>query len=147
MTVAGPGPRGAIVFTLALLSTAACTESKKLDAKDRAAVVAPEAVAWRPAAREDVLGYFESERITGEAAASVRRVYYSFAADGTYTGAALVQDGARAAFQTLSGRWTLAGQALSLGSDAAPARAFAAPDRLRLDSDGGVAYFRRGRAD
>lgn len=123
---------------------AACAGSGRLETGKRAADVAEPQVAWADAQREDLLGYFESERVTGEAAASLRRVYYVFDADGSYSGAALVADGAHRPFQVLSGHWTLRGTTLSLGDDAAPARAFAAKDRLRLDSDGGSVVFRRG---
>ena len=133
---------GALAAALLVLS--ACTASKPLDPKDRAAAPPPEAVAWHPATREDILGYFESERIAGEAAGALRRAFYAFAADGSYSGAALVQEGSHATFQVLSGRWTLTGQTLSLGEGSTPAKASAAPDRLRLESEGSTAYFRRG---
>jgi hypothetical protein len=136
--------RTRLVAALAVALLPACTSSKTLDAKERRVEPALETVAWSPATRDDVLGYFESERVTGDAASSVRKVYYSFAADGTYTGAALVQEGSRATFQTLSGRWTLASGSLTLGDDAPPAKAFASPGRLRIDSAGGAAFFRRG---
>jgi hypothetical protein len=131
------------------LATAACgmTQSNKLDEKARAASVAPENVAWKPATRADVVGYFESDRITGEAAASLRKVFYSFAADGTYSGAALVQEGAASKFQVLSGAWRLEGNVLDLGPDSTPAKAQAAPGRLRLDSEGGSAVFHKGATD
>ncbi len=125
----------------------ACTPSHPLAPTARAVAPAPETVTWAPARREDVAGFFESERITGDAAATLRRVWYSFAADGTWSGAALVDDGGRTAFQVLSGRWTVDGGVLRLGGDSAPARAFAAPDRLRLDSDGGSVLFRRAHLD
>jgi len=141
-----PRPVAALVAAFGLAASA-CTASHPLDTKERAVVAAPETVAWQPATRGDVVGYFESERITGEAAASLRKVLYSFAEDGTWTGAALVQEGARATFQTLSGTWRLEGATLHLGDDAAPARASAAPGRLRLESEGGTAYFLRGKAD
>lgn len=130
------------------LASAACsmTESNKIDEKARAAKVAPENVAWKAATRDDVVGYFESDRITGDAAASLLRVFYSFAADGTYSGAALVQEAGASKFQVLAGHWKLEGNTLDLGPDAAPAKAQAAPGRLRLDSEGGSATFHKGEA-
>jgi hypothetical protein len=113
----------------------------------RALPAADADVAWTRASRGDVVGYFESDRITGEAAASVRRVLYAFADDGTYSGAALVQEGPRATFQVLSGRWSLDGDRLSLGEGSAPTRVLAAPGRLRLVSEGGAVTFRRGKAE
>ena len=59
-----------------LLALGACTPSSTIPEQDRAAPAADESIAWRPATREDVVGYFESERVTGEAAASLRKVYY-----------------------------------------------------------------------
>ena len=129
------------------LALAACGTSHPLDKGERAVKAAPEAIAWRVAAREDVVGYFESEHITGEAAGSLRRAFYSFAGDGTYSGAALVQEGGKATFQVLAGKWKLTAGALDLGPDSSPAKAYAAPDRLKLDSEGGTAVFRRGRAE
>jgi hypothetical protein len=138
---------GLFVFALSPLALAACGSSHPLDKTERAVKVAPEAIAWRVAAREDVIGYFESEHITGEAAGSLRRAFYSFASDGTYSGAALVQDAGKATFQVLSGKWKLTAGSLDLGPDSSPAKAYAAPDRLKLDSEGGSAVFRRGKAE
>ncbi|MFO0931817.1 MAG: hypothetical protein U1E39_03810 [Planctomycetota bacterium] len=135
--------RRAAVGLLAAL--AGCAGSSRLDAAHRAADAAEPAVAWADARREDLVGYFESERVSGDAAASLRRVYYVFEADGSYTGAALVTDGAHSTFQVLAGHWTLRGTTLSLGDDAAPARVFSAPDRLRLDSEGGSVVLHRGK--
>lgn len=137
----------AALVALACAASTGCAASHPLDKKDRAVAAAPEAIAWRPATREDVIGYFESERITGEAAGALRRAFYAFAADGTYSGAALVQEGGKSTFQVLSGKWTWKAGLLDLGPDAPPAKAFAAPDRLKLDSEGGSAVFRRGKAE
>jgi hypothetical protein len=125
----------------------ACTSSHPLEKKDRAVVEAPEAVVWHEAARTDVVGYFESDRITGDAAGSLRRAFYSFAADGTFSGAALVQDAGKTTFQVLSGKWSLRAGALDLGPDSPPAKAFAAPDRLKLESEGGSVVFHRGKTE
>lgn len=127
----------------AALLLSGCASSKPLDPSQRAAPTVRKDVAWGPPKREDLLGSFASESITGEAAASLRRVYYVFDADGTYSGAALVQDGAHAVFQVLSGRWTLTGSVLTLGDDPAPIEVSAAPDRVRLSSEGGVAVLLR----
>lgn len=135
-----------VIGGLAALGAAlgGCAASNRLDTSHRTADAAAPAVAWTDARREDLVGYFESERVSGDAAASLRRVYYVFDPDGSYTGAALVSDGAHSTFQVLTGHWALRGTTLSLGEDAAPARAYAAPDRLRLDSDGGSVTFHRG---
>jgi len=136
--------RAADVLATALLAVlAGCTPSKTVEKGERAALPKPEDAVWRPATREDVVGDFESERVTGAAAASLRRAYYSFAADGTYSGAALVQEDARAVFQVLSGRWSLAKGTLRLEAD--EAKASAAPGLLRLESEGGTVVLRRAR--
>jgi hypothetical protein len=84
---------------------------------------------------------FESVRIDGEAAASVARISYFFSPDGSYTGAALVL-GEPPAFQTLSGRWSLSGETLDLGSGLR-VRARVAGESLRLESELCVAQLRR----
>lgn len=137
--------RSATAAALGFLPLVACGSSRPLEKKDRDVLAAPETIAWHPATRADLLGYFESEQISGEAAGSLLRVYYVFAADGTYSGAALVLDGGTSAFQVLSGKFTFDGSTLRLGDDGTPTHAFAAPGRLRLDSDGGSATFRRGK--
>lgn len=94
----------------------------------------------RPARSDETDGPFELVRIEGEAAAPLWRPAYWFAPGGSYTAAALVFDGARAAFQTPSGGWSLEDGLVDLP---APPRASVAGELLRLVSDAGVAVFRR----
>lgn len=131
---------------LAALWATGCASSHKVDEKERTLALAPEQVAWASARPEDVAGYFESERVTGEAAVGVRRIYYAFQPDGTYTGAALVQEAGKPAFQTLSGRWALQGGTLRLGDDP-PVKVSASPGRLRLESEAGSVVLRRAKSD
>ena len=144
MTVRAP----AALAVLLPVALAACgTPSGGIAAGDRAVSAKDVQVVWGKATRADVVGYFESDHVSGEAASSVRRVLYSFADDGTFSGAALVQEGPRATFQVLSGKWTLSGDTLTLGAESAPAKVSAAPGRLKLDSEGGSVTFRRGKAE
>lgn len=137
--------RGAVLAVS--LGLGACAGSTTIAAKDRAApAVADAPLAWHPARRDDVLGLLASERVTGEAAATLRRVWYVFEADGSYSGAALVLDGGHSVFQTLAGRWSLEDGVLRL--DATSARAAAEPGgRVRFDSDGGSVVLARVGAE
>jgi hypothetical protein len=130
---------------LALASLAvlpACLASSVVDASARAVEVHEDQRAWRTAEPGDLTGLFESVRLEGEAAAALWKVYYHFASDGTYTGAALVFDGERAQFQTLSGTWSLAGGRLEIdGAD--DSRASVSGGDLRVEGAAGTAYFRR----
>lgn len=125
-----------------LLLAPACITSSVVESSGRAIAQETDQIAWTPARAEDLRGLYESVSIEGEVASSLWKVWYVFAADGTYSGAALVLGGANPEFQTLSGRWTLDGQNLDFG-DGQTARASVAADRLKLESEGGVAILRR----
>jgi hypothetical protein len=131
-----------VELALAMTAAPACITPSVLESSGRAVEVAPAELAWRPAVAEDLRGLWESVAIEGEAAASLWRVYYHFASDGTYTGAALVIGGAQPEFQTLSGSWTLADGVLDLG-EGNTARASVAALELRLQTDGGTAILRQ----
>jgi hypothetical protein len=118
-----------------LMVTPACFAAKVIDSKDRAVELPASQLAWQHARAEDFSGLFESISIEGLAAASYWKIYYHFADDGTYTGAALVIGGAQPEFQTLSGKWKLDEAGLDLGNGQV-GRAFAAPDHLKLESEG-----------
>ena len=125
-----------------LLVAPACIAPSVVDSSGRAVAPTTSELAWRPARREDLRGLYESVSIEGEAAAALWKVYYVFAEDGSYSGAALVLGAASPEFQTLSGHWTLEGEILDLG-EGQTARASAAGEHLKLESDGGVAILRR----
>lgn len=125
----------------ALLALAGCS-SAPLAPEARAVVDAGPALAWREATAADLDGLFEAQRIEGEAAAALRRLWYHFASDGSYSGAALVFDGERTRFQTLSGQWTLSAGHLEL-EGGAPSRVQAAEGWLRIESESGLALLRR----
>jgi hypothetical protein len=100
-------------------------------------------VAWSGAERSAIPGFYESERITGEAAAGVLRVWYLFFEDGRYTGAALVLDGSDPSFQVLSGKWDLRAGRLLLDESGEPMDVEAAADRLRISTPTGAVHLRK----
>jgi hypothetical protein len=133
------------------LGCAACS-SAPLAPEARALVEARPEIAWRAAEPADLAGLFETERLEGEAAGALRKLWYCFEVDatpaegcdasGSYSGAALVFDGERTRFQTLAGRWTLEGAALELGAGEA-LRVRAAEGRLEIEGATGLAFLRR----
>ena len=130
------------VAALALALLPACIAPSVVASSGRAVEAAEAEPAWRAAQARDLDGLFESTAIEGEVSASLSRVWYHFAADGSYSGAALVVAGANPQFQTLSGSWSLADGVLDLG-DGTSVRASVAGERLRLESEGGVALLAR----
>jgi hypothetical protein len=133
------------VLLVAALSLApACLASTVVEQADRAVRSEEPRRDWRPAEAADIAGLYESVQLEGEAAAALWKLYYHFAPDGAYTGAALVFDGERAAFQTLTGTWSLAGGRLELDG-VSGATAAVAGDELRIESEAGTASFRRAR--
>ncbi len=122
----------------------ACYPSNVVALRDRAVATADlETRNWRPCAAADLAGYFESYAIEGEAALSLKKVYYLFASGGRYTGAALIDGDEGPQFQTLGGAWTLDAGGLSL--DGAP-KAICEVDEgdcLRIAVDGGSISLRR----
>ncbi len=130
-----------IFLAFALLSPA-CITPNVLDSRARAIEIPAAQVVWRAARAEDFRGLFESTSIEGDAALSAWKIYYHFAEDGTYSGAALVTLGAQPQFQTLSGTWKLDDHGLDLG-DGSLAHAFAAQEQLKFESEGGTVILRR----
>jgi hypothetical protein len=130
------------------LATPACITPNVLDKNARAVEAPPAQIAWQAAKAADFNGLFESTSIEGEAAASLWKIYYHFANDGTFTGAALVIGGPQPAFQTLSGTWKLDERGLDLG-DGQLVRAFATAEQLKIEHEGdaevpgGVVILRR----
>ncbi len=130
-----------LLFLLAALPAAGCYASNVVARTDRL-VAAPAELPWVLADADAVPGFWQAAAITGDAALSLRAVYYWFERGGSYTGAALVEGDAGLAFQTLVGRWQVVAGALRL-DEGAPARLEAAPDHLRLSLPGGVLVLRR----
>jgi hypothetical protein len=128
---------------LLLLSLTACYASNVVAVEQRIVRTEPVAWTWTPVTNAElVAGFYESTRIEGEAAASLRKAYYLFEAGGAYTGAALVDMGDSHAFQTLDGTWQLTAAGLVL--DGAPPVALeSAEEHLRIAGDGGVLVLQR----
>jgi len=135
-----PVIRPALLGVLALAP--ACVHAKVMAQDDRAVAAFAGEQVWRPAEAADVHGLYESVSIEGDAAAALWRIYYHFADDGTYTGAALTLGGSQPEFQTLSGTWHLTDSTLDFDSTTT-ARALVAGDELRLETEGGVVVLRR----
>lgn len=124
------------------LSLCACIAPSVVDPADRAPRLAVDALEWRDTARADLPGTYVSESLTGPLAAVLRKVVYCFDADGTYTGAALV-DGDPPRFEVLSGTWRFEDGTLWL-DDAPPAELRTAEDgSLRIAGEGGAVVLRR----
>lgn len=132
------------VPTLALLS-AGCYVSSVVAEQDRAVAVDRADLEWRPGLAADVQGLFESVAIEGDAAFTLRRIWYWFAPEGRYAGAALVESEDGMSFQTVNGTWRLLPEGLVL-DDVAPARLQAAPMHLRIETATGVLVLRRADA-
>lgn len=120
-----------------------CIASNVVAVKDRQVVVAAEDLPWQPATSVALDGLYESLEVRGDVATTLRKVYYVFQADGSYTGAALVEADGAFRFQTLVGTWRVVDGGLSL--DEGPVvRLDAAPEHLRITAANGVLVLRRG---
>ncbi|MCB9878594.1 MAG: hypothetical protein H6835_13435 [Planctomycetes bacterium] len=118
------------------LTAAACIASNVVAPQQRLVVDDLAALEWAPAPELPLLGLYESVDIRGEAAATLRKVYYRFAADGTYTAAALTEVDGRCSFQTLDGTWRADVDGLSLDG-APPVPLERAPGHVRLRAPNG----------
>ena len=132
--------------TLASATFAGCIASNVVARDDRMVVSPLASLQFTPAAATSLEGFYESVEITGEAAVSLRRIYYLFRADGTYTAAALVDAaGNGGSFQTLDGSWALAAGALVLDGGE-PVRLEEATDHVRFVVGDGTVVLRKVRA-
>lgn len=119
-----------------------CYASNVVATTDRAVTETALPTEWRAATAADLVGYHRAAAVRGEAALSLRTVYYLFLADGGYTGAALVDGERGLAFQTLSGTWRLDADGLVLDDGRAVA-VQAAPCWLRIAAPNGELILRR----
>ena len=128
----------AALFACVAALSSGCYPSNVVAVRDRAvAIGAEDGAQWRTCAIADLSGYFESYAVDGDAALSLRKVYYLFVKGGRYTGAALVESDEGASFQTLGGTYVLEGGMLALDG-AAGARCEAADGGfLRIAMEGG----------
>jgi hypothetical protein len=133
-----------LLASIVLPLSAGCYASNVVAPEDRAVAGATLPTTWRPARAGDLRGLYMSVAISGDAALSLRRVWYWFEADGGYAGAALLEGEEGVAFQTRNGRWTLTENALRL--DDGEAAIDAADGFLRLRSQNGEVVLRRDEA-
>jgi hypothetical protein len=130
----------ALVVLACCAGLAGCYPSNVVSSTDRA-VRSGDAVAqlaWRACTAADLAGFFASRSIEGDAALSLKKVFYVFLDGGRYTGAALVDADDGLSFQTLGGSYVLEGGMLALDG-AAGARCEAADGGfLRIAMEGGA---------
>jgi len=135
------GRRTCAALLLCLLG-ASCIPSNVVAVEERMVVDDLAALEWAPAADAAPDGLYETVEITGEAAASLRKVYYLFLADGTYTAAALTEAGGEYAFQTIGGTWSAGPEGLALdGGD--PVLLERAGDHIRISAPTGTVVMLR----
>jgi hypothetical protein len=132
----------AAAVALGGLLLSACIASNVVATQDRLVERPLAELAFAPALELRLAGLWASIEITGDAAVSLRKVYYWFAADGTYTAAALADGDAGLTFQTLGGTWATSADGLSLDG-APPVRLEQAPDHLRITAPNGGLVLRR----
>lgn len=131
------------LFAFAVASTlAGCIPSNVVATDQRMVVADLSRLQFAAAPELQLAGLYESVEITGDAAVALRKVYYLFAADGTYTAAALAEVDGRSAFQTLGGTWTSTAAGLSLDG-AEPVALEAAPEHVRITAPNGALVLRR----
>lgn len=134
--------RRALAAAATLAALASCIPSNVVARDDRAVATPLAELHFEPANGAQLQGLWASVAITGDAAVALRRVYYVFQTNGTYTAAALVDEGGTLAFQTLSG--TFAADAAGLVLDGAePVQLEQAPEHLRITAPTGTLVLRR----
>jgi hypothetical protein len=131
-----------LALLLATIAPAGCIASNVVAPQQRLIAADPAQLPFAPATPGAVGGFYASVDLRGEAAGSLRKVFYLFAPDGTYTGAALAESDGRASFQTLDGTWSLDAAGLVLDG-AAPVACEVAGEHLRLTAPTGVLVLRR----
>jgi len=138
-----PSAARVALFLSAAALLAGCYPSNVLEESDRAVIARDEAIAWGPFPAESLPGAWASERIEGEAAASLVDVRYIFYGDGSYTGAGLVIGGDNPVYQTLDGTWRLAEGRLILDGAEPGVTLEGSGDRIRLSSEAGIIVMER----
>ena len=134
-------PRLALL-ALGLVPCVACITPSVVGEEDRAVVLDAADTAWVAATPADLPGTYVSVELTGPLAAALRMVVYLFQADGTYTGAGLV-DGAPSRFQVIDGTWAMEADTLLLDGGAPATVEVAEDGSLRLTGDEGRVVLRR----
>jgi hypothetical protein len=135
---------GAAVALAAAGSLGGCIASNVVAAEDRLVATAPADLQWVAAPGRALEGLYESVEIRGDAAVSLRRVYYLFGPENAYTAAALIEADGASAFQAHSGTWQWVDGKLAL-DDQPPVLLEHAEEHLRLTTPTWVLVLRRSR--
>ncbi|MCU0864698.1 MAG: hypothetical protein MUC36_12950 [Planctomycetes bacterium] len=124
------------------LQLGGCIASNVVAPDQRLVAATVEQIPFQPAGVVQLDGLYESIDIQGDAAVSLRKIYYLFVAGGTYTAAALAEVDGVPQFQTLNGSWQATADGLVLdGADPVPLAQ--APDHLRLAAPTGTVVLRK----
>lgn len=134
--------RALALTVLTSLGAAACIAPSVVAVEDRGVDLGVGDLSWRAGTGEEVPGYYVSELVDGPMAAVLRGLVYLFGADGSYSGAALL-DGAPPRFEVVGGQWGLTEQGLVL--DGGPPAIFevAEDGSIRLSGEEGSVVLRR----
>lgn len=119
-----------------------CIPSNVVAKQDRMVEAPLAELQFVPGDAARLAGFYESVQITGDAAVSLRKVFYWFDEGGTYTAAALVDGPDGVEFQTLVGTWRATAEGLVLDdADAVPVTV--ADEHVRLATASGELTLRR----
>jgi hypothetical protein len=131
-----------LLLGLLALLTHSCIAPSVVAREDRALALSSADLEWSAASSADVPGTYVSVEISGAPAAVLRKLVYHFGVDGSYTGAALLDD-LPPRFEVIGGHWRLQGADLHL-DDSPPALLERAQDgSLRLSGAEGRVVLRR----
>ncbi|HEU4417344.1 MAG TPA: hypothetical protein VFT55_00320 [Planctomycetota bacterium] len=133
--------RFALWLPLLMAPWPGCIASNVVASGDRLVATPVAELQFAPAPGLPLQGLYESIEIRGDAALSLRKVYYLFAAGGTYTAAALTEVDGVPSFQTLNGTWQTTDAGLSLDGRP-PVLLEQAPLHLRITAENGVLVLR-----
>ncbi len=133
----------AVLVGAAVLPFVSCIASNVVAEQDRMVVRPVASLDFRPVSALVLDGLWESVELTGDVAVSLRRIWYVFSADGSYTAAALAEVDGAPSFQTLSGTWAMSPEGLSLDG-AAPVPVEEADEHVRISASTGRVVLRKG---
>lgn len=126
----------ASLLLVALVGLAGCIPSNVVAKQDRMVEAPLAELVFAPGDAAQLSGFYQSVAITGDAAVSLRKVYYWFGDGGRYTAAALVEGPEGVEFQTLVGSWRATAEGLVL-DDAEAVPIVVAGEHVRLATPGG----------
>lgn len=127
---------------LVLLPAAGCIASNVVATDQRLVVADVDQLVFQPAAVVALDGLYASVDIRGDAAVSLRRIWYLFEPGGRYTAAALAEVDGVPTFQTLVGTWASSAEGLVLDGGA-PVEFAVAGEHVRFSAPTGVVILRR----